>query len=197
MRRILQISVWVLGLWFTNTASAAELDEAVSAYNAGDYQTALRMFKTLAEQGYPSAQFNLGLIYRNGEGVLQDDKEAVKQYRLAGEQDIEEAQYNLGFIYSNGQGVLQDYKEAVKWYQMATEQGEVNAHYNLGLKYAKGEGVIEDLVYAHMWWNIAASLWIDRASENRKIASSKMTPSQIEKAQELARQCVKKDYKDC
>ena len=80
---------------------------------------------------------------------------------------------------------------------MAAEQGEANAHYNLGIKYAKGEVVIEDLVYAHMWWNIAASLGIDRASENRKIASSKMTPSQIEKAQELARQCVKKDYKDC
>ena len=34
----------------------------------------------------PNAQVNLGVMYDNGEGVLQDDKEAVKWYRKAAEQ---------------------------------------------------------------------------------------------------------------
>jgi len=48
-----------------------------------------------------------------------------------------------------------------------------------------------------MWWNIAASQENKDASGNRDIVAKKMTPSQIEKAQELARECVAKNYKDC
>ena len=41
---------------------------------------------TLAEQGDASAQYNLGVTYRTGEGVPQDSAEAVRWYRLAAEQ---------------------------------------------------------------------------------------------------------------
>ena len=72
----------------------------------------LRLFKSglpLAEAGYDVAQFNLGVMYDNGQGVLQDYKEAVKWYRLAAEQGYADAQYNLGVMYDNGEGVPQDY----------------------------------------------------------------------------------------
>ena len=62
------------------------------AYNAGDYETVLKGLRTPAEQGDAEAQFNLGVMYANGEGVTQDDKEAVKWYRLAAEQGNAEAQ---------------------------------------------------------------------------------------------------------
>jgi TPR repeat protein len=61
-------------------------------------------------------------MYRNGEGVPEDDKQAVKWYRLAAEQGHASAQYNLGFMYSNGEGVPEDDKQAVKWYRLASEQ---------------------------------------------------------------------------
>ena len=54
-----------------------------------------------------------------------------------------------------------------------------------------------DYVYAHMWWNIAASQGNKDATENRDIVAERMTPYQIEKAQSLARQCEKKNYKGC
>jgi len=63
--------------------------------------------------------------------------------------------------------------------------------------YALGEGVPQDKVYAHMWWNIAASTGDDSAKKNKKIVEKKMTSSQIEEAQRLARECVKKNYKGC
>ena len=64
--------------------------------------------------------------------------------------------------------------------------------------YANGEGVIQDYVYAHMWWNIDASIYGNRESaDNRAKIQSVMTPSQIEKAQNLARECVAKNYKGC
>ena len=168
------------------------------AANRGDFATALREWKPLAEAGDANAQYNLGVMYSKGEGVLQDYKEAVKWYLLAAEQGDANAQFNLGVMYRKGEGVLQDDKEAAKWYLLAAEQGYASAQYNLGLMYAKGEGVLQDDVKAHMWWNIAASLGgHETAAENRGIIEKRMTPSQREKAQEMARRCVEKNYKGC
>ncbi|MEZ9417619.1 tetratricopeptide repeat protein, partial [Vibrio sp. 10N.286.49.E1] len=62
------------------------------------------------------AQYNLGLSYERGVGVIQDYKEAVSWYRKAAEQGHALAQNNLGVMYEEGRGVSQDYKEAVSWY---------------------------------------------------------------------------------
>ncbi|MDA8703384.1 sel1 repeat family protein, partial [Pseudomonadales bacterium] len=126
-----------------------------------------------------------------------DDKEAVKWYRLAAEQGITNAQTNLALMYDNGEGVIEDDKEAVKWYRLAAEQGNAKAQSNLAFMHATGEGVIEDNVYAHMWWNLAAASGSESARSNKEILIKKMTPQGISKAQDLARECVKKNYKDC
>ncbi|MDP6417654.1 MAG: hypothetical protein QGG54_21930 [Gammaproteobacteria bacterium] len=74
---------------------------------------------------------------------------------------------------------------------LAAEQGYARAQYNLGLMYGTGQGVIQDNVYAHMWWNIAASSGKSKyASKNRDIVAKRMTPSQLAKAQDLARNFV-------
>ena len=100
-------------------------------------------------------------------------------------------------MYDDGQGVPQDYKEAVKWYTLAAEQGHASAQTNLGLMYVNGTGVLQDYIRAHMWWNIAAANGHDAARKNRDIVAKKMTPEQIEKAQALAKECLRKDYKGC
>jgi hypothetical protein len=74
------------------------------AYESGDYATALREFKPLAEQGDVSAQYNLGQMYRDGEGVPENAEIAMKWYRLAAEQGLADSQYNLGVMYRDGQG---------------------------------------------------------------------------------------------
>jgi hypothetical protein len=50
-----------------------------------------------------------------------------------------------------------------------------------------------------MWFNIAAKFSSGRklAAKNRDNVAKRMSSSQIEKAQDLARQCVKKKYKGC
>ncbi len=64
----------------------AGVDEGVAAYERGDYATALRESRPLAEQGNAIAQNNLGLMYDQGRGVPQDDARAVKWYSKAAEQ---------------------------------------------------------------------------------------------------------------
>ena len=65
---------------------AQDFQKGFAAYKAGDYATALQEWTPLAEAGDEVAQYNLGIMYENGEGVPQDYKEAVKWYRLAAEQ---------------------------------------------------------------------------------------------------------------
>mgnify|MGYP003655751133 CR=1 len=58
-------------------------------------------------------------------------------------------------------------------------------------------GFIQGNVYAHMWLNIAASSGNKGSVKNRDIVAGWMTPSQLETAQKLARECVRKKYKGC
>ncbi len=100
----------------------AGFDEGVAAYDRGDYATALREMRVLAEQGDAAAQYNLGVMYFEGQGVAQDYAEAVKWYRRAAEQGYADAQNNLGLMYGKGQGVAQDYVQAHMWFNLAASR---------------------------------------------------------------------------
>ena len=75
-------------------------------------------YKARAERGDPVAQYNLGVCYRNGEGVAKDQVEAVKWCRKAAEQGLANAQSNLGFHYANGEGVAKDEVEAYAYWNL-------------------------------------------------------------------------------
>ena len=161
MKRLLILPVLLLTLLVGTPAFSADFQKGVTAYESGDFATALREWTPLAEQGYATAQSNLGQMYRQGKGVPQDDKTAVK------------------------------------WYRLAAEQGYATAQSNLGVMYALGHGVIQDNVYAHMWGNLGASNGNENGGKLRDLVATKMTPSQLEKAQDLARECVRKKFKGC
>jgi hypothetical protein len=179
------------------TSWAGDFQKGASAYKSGDYTTAIREFTELAEQGNAASQHNLALMYDKGQGVPKDYKQAVKWYTKAAEQGDADSQFSLGYLYGNGLGVPQDYKQAVKWYTKAAEQGYIKSQYNLALMYDNGQGVPKDNVYAHMWWNIAAADGHENASKNRDMVADSMTTADISKAQSLARECLKKNYKGC
>ena len=80
----------------------------------------------------------------------------------------------------------------IKWYKKAAEQGLAEAQYNLGLRYANGQGVPNDYVMAHMYWNIAAVSGYKIAIKERDRIEGVMSDSQIEKAQDLAREWMRK-----
>ena len=73
------ISVLLLAtLALAPCTSFGDIEQAFEAYRAGDYETAVRLYRPLAEQGDYRAQYDLGLIYDKGLGVPQDYKEAAK-----------------------------------------------------------------------------------------------------------------------
>ncbi len=97
------------------------------------------------------------------------------------------SQFLLGCMYQAGDGILQDYKQAFTWFEKAANLGDAEAQLMLGLMYEDGEGVAQDYIEAHKWFNLSAAQGNESSRKSRDEISTKMTPSQIEKAQELAK----------
>jgi hypothetical protein len=185
------LAVWLMLLTVAGTAVAGSLEDALSAQRRGDYATALRLYKPLADKGDASAQYSLGTMYEAGQGVPQDYGEAAKWYRKAAEQGDAHAQNNLGTMYEVGQGVPQDYGEAAKWYRKAADQGAARAQYNLGSLYDTGQGVPQDYVEAYKWYDLAAAglseaAGREEATKGRDKCAAAMTPAEITEARKRA-----------
>jgi len=178
-------------------SASADFQKGLNAAQNGDFETALREWKPLAERGGVVAQYNLGQLYRHGAGVTQDNGIAAKWWKLAAAQGHEIAQYNLGVMYTKGLGVKKDYKTAVSWYRLAAASGNARAFNNLAVMYAVGAGVLKDYVYAHMWGNLASAHGRTNGIKLRNFIERKMTPKTIAEAQNLARECTAKRYKGC
>ena len=188
------------------TAASGPFENGLDAYNTGDYATALRLWRPLAEQGHADAQYNLGVMYDQGQGVPQDYVQALKWFQLVAGQGHATGQHNLGVMYRDGQGVSQDHVEALKWFQLAAGQGHATGQFNLGVMYANkafgwvarlrailGLGVSQDGVQAYKWFDLATSRFPpgedhDRAVESRDWVAALMTPDQIAEAGKLARE---------
>lgn len=101
-------------------------------------------------------------------------------------------QFELGYIYQTGIGVIQNYKLAIDWYKKASVQGNnPSAQYNLGIMYMKGLGIPRDYTIAHALFNLASANGIKNAAKIRDMLANKMTNTQIENAQNLAKKGVK------
>ena len=180
-----------------NAAWAGDFEDGVAAHQKKDFTTALRKYKSAAAKGDEWAQYNLGVMYEQGEGAVQDYAESVRWHKLAAAQGNEWAQFNLGVSYEQGEGVVQDYAEAVRWYKSAAGKGHAGAQNNLGYMYVKGQGVVQDYMRAHMWHNLGAAKGDSNAVKNRDIVAKQMTTQQIAEAQKLARECQARNFKNC
>lgn len=113
-------------------------------------------FEKRVQQGDPWAQYSLGDMYYNGQGVEKDIHEAVNWFRKAAEQGHAEAQFRMGEAYYNGWGVKKNYKEAIKWYQKAASHEIPQAQTALGTMYYNGTGVVRSYFNAVWWYSQAA-----------------------------------------
>jgi hypothetical protein len=124
-------------------------EEAVPEYDpfcdAEERARTMAACQLSAAHGEPSAQLELGLCYRRGEGVERDDAETVRWLRLAAAQGAALAHTHLGHCLAGGHGVEQDVEEAARCYGLAAAQNEADAQYSLGVCYAQGLGVRRDV----------------------------------------------------
>lgn len=149
--------------------------------------------KQKAEQGDAEAQNHLGVMYRYGNGVVQDDFEAVYWYRKAANQGYDFAQYNLGVAYDLGRGVDKDKTKAVYWYRQAAEQRNADAENNLAVMFEYGLGCEKDVAKALELYLKSAEHGSDMGRVNLgKVYEDGLfgVERDLQKAKELYRQVV-------
>jgi len=166
----------------------ADFKAGMDAHHRSDYATALREWQPLAEQGHAGSQYQLGLLYANGQGVTKDDAKARQWYEKAAVQGHAEAQVNLGILLMYARGGQQDYKMAVYYLRLSANQGNDLAQRRLGQMYERGDGVPQDYVKAYMWYSLGAANGMEAGARLRDALAKRMDPDQIAEAQKLARE---------
>ncbi len=112
---------------------------------------------------------------------------ALEEWRPLAEQGHAQAQFRMGCLLAYGQGVPQDHQQALALFRQAAEQGNADAQNNLGGMYALGWAVETDLIEAYMWFELAASNGLEIAAGNRAFVAGMLTPGEIGKAEQRAR----------
>ena len=166
----------VLSIFFGNGAILAGVEEdyaiAKQSFDSGDYKAAVAAWGPLGEEGHSRSQVMLGYAYKNGMGVVKNNKTAVKWFNLAAKQGFGNAQYMLAVNYYNGRGVGKDYKRAYMWCTLALHNGTQLAN-NI-----KGK-IAERLMSYH-----PKRGWRDEYAS-------------LSEAQEMSRICLESDYQTC
>jgi hypothetical protein len=97
------------------------------ARNRNTQAKSLAGLRTLADQGDPEAQYQLGVRYDEGESVPKDDAQAVQWFERAADQGQVDAQAHLGAYYWAGRGVPEDLSKAYMWSMIALAGGDDNS----------------------------------------------------------------------
>jgi TPR repeat protein len=190
-----RVAAWLFAATLAGSALAGPTEDLAAADAAsakGDYPTALKLVRPLAEQGNAAAQFKLATLYGKGNGVPQDSAIAVDWYRKAADQGNVAAQHSLGAMYVTGLGVPQNFAEGAKWLRKAADQGDGVAQYNLALMYEQGQGVEPDPVAAWKWFELASKRFPNdaerrnRAVQGRDRIATKLAPDKLAQARKLA-----------
>jgi len=129
------------------------LREAITAYRAGDLDTAEKTLRTYAA-GDPDAEAWLGVVLID----RGKNREAMKALQHAADAGSSEANHRLGLIFAEGQAdTARNDQRGAEYFEKAANAGHRRAQINLGILYLRGQGVKRDLVQARAWLEKAAA----------------------------------------
>ena len=202
----------VLSIFFGNGATLAGVEEdysrAKQLFDSGDYKTAMSAWGPLGEEGHSKSQVMLGYAYKNGMGVVKNNKTSFKWYAKAAAQGDSYAQFKVGSAYTNGEGVPGNNQTAVKWFNLAAKQGFGNAQYMLAVNYYNGRGVRKDYKRAYMWCTLALYNGTQLANNIKEQIAKRLRSyhpkngwydesASLSEAQKMSQICLASNYQTC
>jgi uncharacterized protein len=142
----------------------------------------LREWQPLATKGHAGAQYHLGLLYANGQGVPRTMSKHGSGTRKPLSKDTRTVRSTWG-AYMTMEGVApQDFRMAVRWYRRAADQGNSLAQRRLGLLYERGDGVTKDYVQTYMWYKLGTANGGNTGAMMRDELAIRMTSDQLAEA---------------
>ncbi|MEQ1673204.1 MAG: SEL1-like repeat protein, partial [Hyphomicrobium sp.] len=169
-------------------------DAAYTAFDQGQYLTALQLAQEAAARGEPQAHTLIARIYAEGLGVPKDDKAAVNWYTRASEKGDIPGTFALGLMLAEGRGVGKNREAAAQLFEKAALTGHAEANYNLGVLFLKGDGKPENPIRAFQHIRYAAEKGIPQAQYDLAAmyqAGSGVDPNAEEAARWLSRAAEK------
>ncbi|MGE0388416.1 MAG: ankyrin repeat domain-containing protein [Gammaproteobacteria bacterium] len=110
-------------VFFGPAVASADLDDVRAALRRKDYELAQQLLEPVARQGDAEAQYQLGVLIRNGQGSAPDPVVALHWLTRAAEAGNAAAQYLVGVMYQSGSGTLADQDQARRWLERAARGG--------------------------------------------------------------------------
>jgi len=161
------------------TRLKAMYQSAQMALEANDPK-GVEALRTVADLGYPQAQFQMSRLYDEGrDGLVVVDKVQARRWvERAARAGHPSAMYNLGLMNYNGEGGPVDYNAAATWLRRSAEYGVRDGQFGVGVMYMQGQVVSENPVEAYKWLSIAAHAGDREADGMLRDARRKLTPEQ-------------------
>lgn len=129
--------------------------------------------------------YEIGIMYREGDGVPRDALHAIIHYKKAVELGHVGAEFALGQMYRAGEGVEPDIDVAVNHYLAAATQGHAEAQMLLGSIFDLGTGVPKNSVIAHVFYSMAVAQGRAGSADRLRKVEKRMTPGLLDQAHEL------------
>jgi len=118
-------------------STSANMEDVQQAFKDKDYKQAFELIQPYAEAGDVVAQYNLAMMYAEGDGTDVNDKKAVDWYIKAARSGHIKAQNNLGLRYHNGKGVAVDEYKSLYWFIEASKKGHLPSVFNIASTHSK------------------------------------------------------------
>lgn len=180
-----------LALAFGAPAPAQSVKAGIDAWQKADYESAVAIWRPLAERGDADAQFNLGQAYRLGRGVTINLGAAKTWFERAAESGHLDAETTLGLLlFQNG-----DQAAGLKWLKQAAQHGEPRALLVYGTALYNGDAVTQDRLLGYAYVARAANLGLDPAKDTLEQLDGLMPPTERQKALALSKSIPKPDAK--
>ncbi|KQW46156.1 MULTISPECIES: tetratricopeptide repeat protein [unclassified Roseateles] len=140
----------------TSMAQAANLSDALTAYDGGDLKGAARGFAESAKRGEALGQFNLAMMNLRKELPGASDAKAWQLLQRAAAQNLAVAENALGEMIEQGRRGKPDPAAACGWFERAGEHGNGDGALAVATCYYLGRGRTQDMRQAHRWYLEAA-----------------------------------------
>lgn len=135
----------------------AIFQRAIARYRAGDHAGAAVLVRQAADAGNPTATYEMGYLYENGDGVPKDAARSAEWYMRGARMGNAASEAAVGQLYENGNGVRENWDTAAQWYMKSAKQGYVMGEFRLGRAYQYGVGIPIDINAAKQWYDRAAA----------------------------------------
>jgi uncharacterized protein len=171
-------------LWVGFLAGCSDYQKARSAYEAGDYSKAFKIFEQLSQAGNNRAQYDLSLMYLQGIGTDKNIAQSWTWMNRAAEAGNIQAMLELGVRYQKSASLENGSQMAFAWFEKAAMAGSAAGQYNLSRFYQNGDVVPADIAQAYVWLTLSNEFGNPVAASEAKNLKARLTVAELEKANE-------------